>query len=127
MVNVLAVLWLGFETVNIAWPRESLAPPGAPFYQVWAAPLVLALIAAVGLAYLVRGQAAAEGRQRGHAAARERREPDRRQRLRRAGGTLAAVLGDGHALGDVGEERRDAVRQARAVRAGRSRSDVRSV
>ena len=31
----------------------SLAPPGAPFYQVWAAPLVLALIAVVGLAYLL--------------------------------------------------------------------------
>ena len=53
VVNVLAVLWLSFETVNIAWPRESLAPPGAPFYQVWAAPLVLALIAAVGLVYMV--------------------------------------------------------------------------
>ena len=53
VVNVLAVAWLGFETVNIAWPRESLAPLGAPVYQVWAAPLVLALIAAVGLAYLL--------------------------------------------------------------------------
>jgi amino acid transporter len=52
VVNVLAVLWLSFETVNIAWPRESLAPPGAPFYQVWAAPLVLGVIAAVGLLYL---------------------------------------------------------------------------
>ena len=40
-VNVLAVAWLAFETVNIAWPRESLAPPDAPFYQVWAAPIVL--------------------------------------------------------------------------------------
>ena len=38
--------------MNIAWPRESLAPPDAPFYQVWAAPLVLAVIAAAGLAYL---------------------------------------------------------------------------
>jgi amino acid transporter len=52
VINVLAVLWLAFETVNIAWPRESLAPLGAPVYQVWAAPLVLALIAAVGVAYL---------------------------------------------------------------------------
>ena len=41
-INALAVGWLAFETVNIAWPRESLAPPGAPFYQVWAAPIVLA-------------------------------------------------------------------------------------
>ena len=52
VINALAVLWLAFETVNIAWPRESLAPLGAPVYQVWAAPLVLALIAAVGVAYL---------------------------------------------------------------------------
>ncbi len=53
VVNLLAVAWLAFETVNIAWPRESLAPPGAPVYQVWAAPLVLAVIAAMGFAYLV--------------------------------------------------------------------------
>jgi amino acid transporter len=52
VINALAVAWLAFETVNIAWPRESLAPAAAPVYQVWAAPLVLALIAAVGLAYL---------------------------------------------------------------------------
>ena len=53
VVNVLAVAWLAFETVNIAWPRESLAPLGAPVYQVWAAPLVLALIGAVGVGYLL--------------------------------------------------------------------------
>ncbi len=51
-VNVLAVAWLAFETVNIAWPRESLAPPDAPLYQVWAAPLVLAVIATAGFGYL---------------------------------------------------------------------------
>jgi amino acid transporter len=53
IVNALAVVWLAFETVNIAWPRESLAPPGAPAYQVWAAPLVLAAIAVVGAGYLL--------------------------------------------------------------------------
>src|SRR3954470_1766463 len=53
VVNALAVAWLAFETVNIAWPRRSLAPPGAPAYQVWAAPLVLAVIAVAGLSYLV--------------------------------------------------------------------------
>jgi amino acid transporter len=52
LVNALAVAWLAFETVNIAWPRESLAPPGAPVYQVWAAPIVLAVIAVAGFAYL---------------------------------------------------------------------------
>ena len=30
VVNALAVGWLAFESVNIAWPRTSLAPPGAP-------------------------------------------------------------------------------------------------
>jgi amino acid transporter len=52
-VNALAVLWLAFETVNIAWPRESLAPLDAPVYQIWAAPIVLAAITATGLAYLL--------------------------------------------------------------------------
>jgi amino acid transporter len=51
-INVAAVAWLAFETVNIAWPRASLAPPGAPVYQVWAAPILLALIGVVGLTYL---------------------------------------------------------------------------
>jgi amino acid transporter len=51
-INLLAVVWLAFETVNIAWPRASLAPPGAPWYQVWAAPLVLSLIVVAGCAYL---------------------------------------------------------------------------
>jgi amino acid transporter len=51
-INLLAVVWLAFETVNIAWPRASLAPPGTPWYQVWAAPLVLSLIVVVGCAYL---------------------------------------------------------------------------
>ena len=46
VLNVLAVGWLAFETVNIMWPRESLAPVGAPWYQVWAAPMVVAAITA---------------------------------------------------------------------------------
>jgi amino acid transporter len=52
VANILAVVWLVFETVNITWPRESIAPPGAPWYQVWAAVLVLGVIALVGFAYL---------------------------------------------------------------------------
>jgi hypothetical protein len=52
MVNVAAVAWLAFESVNIAWPRTQLAPPGAPAYQVWAAPILLTTIAVVGLTYL---------------------------------------------------------------------------
>ena len=52
-VNAAAVAWLAFETVNIAWPRASLAPPDAPAYQVWAAPLLLVTIAIAGAGYLV--------------------------------------------------------------------------
>jgi amino acid transporter len=51
-INVGAVIWLAFETANIAWPRDSIAPPDAPAYQVWAAPLLLGAIAVVGLAYM---------------------------------------------------------------------------
>jgi amino acid transporter len=53
VLNAAAVAWLVFETINIAWPRKSLAPPDAPFYQVWAAVIVLAIIVLVGLAYLL--------------------------------------------------------------------------
>lgn len=51
--NVLAVLWLAFETVNIAWPRQAIAPPDAPWYQVWAAPLLLVVIGVAGAVFLV--------------------------------------------------------------------------
>ena len=57
VLNVLAVLWLAFETVNITWPRASLAPVGAPWYQVWAAPMVVAAITVIGLIYLAVGEA----------------------------------------------------------------------
>jgi amino acid transporter len=53
VLNVLAVLWLGFEFVNIAWPRAALAPVGAPWYQVWAAPLVIAVVVLLGAVYLL--------------------------------------------------------------------------
>jgi amino acid transporter len=43
-INALAVAWLAVETVSIAGRAPSLAPVGAPAYQVWAAPLVPAVI-----------------------------------------------------------------------------------
>ncbi|MFJ8623934.1 APC family permease [Kitasatospora sp. NPDC093550] len=52
-VNLLAVLWTGFELVNICWPRAILAPAGAPWYQIWAAPLGVATVTLAGLAYLL--------------------------------------------------------------------------
>jgi amino acid transporter len=53
IVNAAAVAWLGFEFVNIAWPRSILAPVGAPWYQVWAGAIVTVLVIAVGAAYLL--------------------------------------------------------------------------
>jgi hypothetical protein len=53
VLNVLALAWLAFETVNVAWPRASLAPLDAPWYQLWAAPMMVGPIAVAGLAYLL--------------------------------------------------------------------------
>ncbi|WP_047286419.1 APC family permease [Pseudomonas protegens] len=52
-VNLAAFVWLLFESVNVAWPRESLAPPGAPWFQVWAVVLVFSTLAVLGLIYMV--------------------------------------------------------------------------
>lgn len=51
-VNLAAFLWLVFESINVAWPRESLAPPGAPWFQVWAVILVFSSLAVLGLIYM---------------------------------------------------------------------------
>ena len=52
-LNLLAVLWTGFEVVNICWPRAILAPAGAPWYQVWGALLGVGLVTVAGLLYLL--------------------------------------------------------------------------
>ena len=46
------MVWLVFEAINVAWPREMLAPPGAPWFQVWAVVVVFSALALFGLAYL---------------------------------------------------------------------------
>ncbi|MES9588706.1 APC family permease [Streptomyces sp. NPDC094045] len=53
LINVLAVAWLLFEAVNIAWPRTELAPAGGSWVQVWAVVLVFSALFVVGLAYVV--------------------------------------------------------------------------
>ncbi|MFI9629921.1 APC family permease [Streptomyces sp. NPDC052042] len=53
VINILAFCWIAFETVNIAWPRTTLAPPGAPAWQVWAVVWVFAVLAALAGLYLV--------------------------------------------------------------------------
>ncbi|MGW5330923.1 APC family permease [Streptomyces sp. NPDC004014] len=52
VINVLAVVWLVFEAVNIAWPRAALAPPSGSWVQVWAVVLVFSALLVVGLAYV---------------------------------------------------------------------------
>jgi amino acid transporter len=51
-VNIIALLWLIFETINVAWPRAAFAPPDAPFIQVWAVSIVFIGAAVIGLAYM---------------------------------------------------------------------------
>ncbi|AUG76385.1 hypothetical protein CFP65_1490 [Kitasatospora sp. MMS16-BH015] len=53
VLNLLATLWTGLEVVNICWPRTILAPPGAPWYQVWAALLGVGLVTLAGCGYLL--------------------------------------------------------------------------
>lgn len=51
-INLFAVCWLLFEAINVAWPREILAPPGAPWIQVWAVIVVFSALSLFGLLYL---------------------------------------------------------------------------
>ena len=44
VINVAAFLWSVFEFVNIAWPRTYAVSPNAPWWQLWAVPLVLGSI-----------------------------------------------------------------------------------
>jgi amino acid transporter len=46
-INVAAFLWSVFEFVNIAWPRSYAVAPEAPWWQLWAVPLVLGSILGV--------------------------------------------------------------------------------
>lgn len=44
-VTIIACAWTIFEFVNIAWPRT----PDAPWFVDWAVPLMIALLALIGL------------------------------------------------------------------------------
>ncbi|HEX8874805.1 MAG TPA: APC family permease [Nitrosospira sp.] len=41
VINTVAFLWSVFEFVNISWPRAYAVAPNAPWWQLWAVPLVL--------------------------------------------------------------------------------------
>jgi amino acid transporter len=46
-VNTVAFAWALFELANIAWPRDYVVAPGAPWWQLYAVPLVLGSILGV--------------------------------------------------------------------------------
>ena len=52
-INVAAFLWSLFEFVNIAWPRTYAVAPDAPWWQLWAVPLVLGSILGVTTLYIM--------------------------------------------------------------------------
>lgn len=43
-INLVAFAWSLFEFINIAWPRSYFASSNAPWWQLWAVPLVLGAI-----------------------------------------------------------------------------------
>ncbi|MEO7560339.1 MAG: APC family permease [Nitrosospira sp.] len=47
VINTVAFIWSVFEFVNIAWPRAYVVAPNAPWWQLWAVPLVLGSILSV--------------------------------------------------------------------------------
>lgn len=53
VINALAVVWLLFEAINIAWPRAELAPADGSWVQVWAVVLVFSALLVAGLVYVV--------------------------------------------------------------------------
>jgi amino acid transporter len=52
-INVAAFVWSVFEFVNIAWPRTYAVSPNAPWWQLWAVPLVLGSILSVTTLYVL--------------------------------------------------------------------------
>ena len=52
-INAVAFLWSVFEFVNIAWPRTYAVAPNAPWWQLWAVPLVLGSILGVTTLYVL--------------------------------------------------------------------------
>ena len=63
-INVIAFHWSVFEFINIAWPRPYAVSPDAPWWQLWAVPLVLGSILGLTTLYVtfgkVRGTASPE-------------------------------------------------------------------
>lgn len=56
LINTAAFVWSVFEFVNIAWPRPYAVSPGAPWWQLWAVPLVLGSILGMTTLYVLFGK-----------------------------------------------------------------------
>jgi amino acid transporter len=56
VINIVAFAWSVFELVNIAWPRPYATAPDAPWWQLWAVPLVLGTIVSVTALYILVNQ-----------------------------------------------------------------------
>lgn len=55
VINLLAFAWSLFELINIAWPRSYFAGADAPWWQLWAVPLVLgSILSCTTLSILIR-------------------------------------------------------------------------
>jgi amino acid transporter len=52
-INAVAFFWSVFEFVNIAWPRTYAVAPNAPWWQLWAVPLVLGSILGITTLYIL--------------------------------------------------------------------------
>jgi amino acid transporter len=55
-INVVAFHWSLFEFINIAWPRPYAVSPDAPWWQLWAVPLVLGSILGMTTLYVLIGK-----------------------------------------------------------------------
>ncbi|HQU63192.1 MAG TPA: APC family permease [Nitrosomonas sp.] len=53
VINTVAFVWSIFELVNIAWPRTYAIAPDAPWWQLWAIPLVLGGILGTTTIYIM--------------------------------------------------------------------------
>jgi len=53
MINTIAFIWSVFEFVNIAWPRTYAVSSNAPWWQLWAVPLVLGSILSITTLYVL--------------------------------------------------------------------------
>lgn len=53
VINATAFIWSVFEFTNIAWPRAYAVSPNAPWWQLWAVPLVLGSILSITTLYIL--------------------------------------------------------------------------